>query len=239
MVSKSSLKGFTLIELLVVIAIIAILAAILFPVFAKVREKARQTSCVSNLKQLGLGMMQYVQDNDETFPDGYDGQSTNINAGQIFFWPQAIFPYVKSYGVYQCPDNARSKTDACAYLFNNHYMNKAPLAQVDTPAQVIMLSDGLVTPISDNPDKHPDNLTTGHGLNSDYTIWVFAGRIIEDGNARHTDHVNLAFADGHVHVSPTLAQHKAGDSFTPIINNIRAKMPFNVWVDPRNNDDWF
>ena len=68
--SKPKQQGFTLIELLVVIAIIAILAAILFPVFAKAREKARQASCSSNEKQLGLGIIQYVQDNDEMFPQG-------------------------------------------------------------------------------------------------------------------------------------------------------------------------
>ena len=67
------LKGFTLIELLVVIAIIAILAAILFPVFAQVREKARQTTCASNQKQIGLGFLQYVQDYDEHFPSEQDG----------------------------------------------------------------------------------------------------------------------------------------------------------------------
>ncbi|MCW3060774.1 MAG: prepilin-type N-terminal cleavage/methylation domain, partial [Capsulimonas sp.] len=72
--------GFTLIELLVVIAIIAILAAILFPVFAKAREKARQTTCASNLRQLGLAMLQYVQDNDETFPFG---ATTHIEGREV------------------------------------------------------------------------------------------------------------------------------------------------------------
>src|SRR5882757_4911358 len=89
-------KGFTLIELLVVIAIIAILAAILFPVFAKVREKARQTTCTSNLKQLGLGFMQYAQDNDEKFP-GSDWYGMK--------WAGHIYPYVKSTGVFHCPDD--------------------------------------------------------------------------------------------------------------------------------------
>lgn len=93
--------GFTLIELLVVIAIIAILAAILFPVFAKVREKARQTSCVSNLKQIGLALAQYTQDNEETLPYARIDGLTN---GPIP-WHAAIYPYVKSTQVFKCPDN--------------------------------------------------------------------------------------------------------------------------------------
>lgn len=93
--------GFTLIELLVVIAIIAILAAILFPVFAKAREKARQTSCESNMRQLGLGFMQYVEDNNEQFPN-----SINYGSG----WAGHIYPYVKSTGVFSCPDDADPRT---------------------------------------------------------------------------------------------------------------------------------
>jgi len=96
-------KGFTLIELLVVIAIIAILAAVLFPVFAKAREKARQTSCINNCKQLGLAFMQYVQDNDEKFP-------STINWGSD--WAYNIYPYVKSAGVYKCPDDSLSRNAA-------------------------------------------------------------------------------------------------------------------------------
>jgi len=96
-------KGFTLIELLVVIAIIAILAAVLFPVFAKAREKARQTSCINNCKQLGLAFMQYVQDNDEKFP-------SSINYGSD--WAFNIYPYVKSAGVYKCPDDGLSRAAA-------------------------------------------------------------------------------------------------------------------------------
>jgi prepilin-type N-terminal cleavage/methylation domain-containing protein/prepilin-type processing-associated H-X9-DG protein len=97
----SNRKGFTLIELLVVIAIIAILAAILFPVFAKAREKARQITCASNLKQIGLGFAQYIQDYDEAYPNGIDGSGLDLCG-----WPAQISPYIKSTGVLKCPDDA-------------------------------------------------------------------------------------------------------------------------------------
>jgi prepilin-type N-terminal cleavage/methylation domain-containing protein/prepilin-type processing-associated H-X9-DG protein len=103
-------KGFTLIELLVVIAIIAILAAILFPVFAQAREKARATSCLSNTKQLSLGIQMYVQDYDETFPYWNWGQSYNGASGAgtspnhfESLWFNAIYPYVKNAQIYACP----------------------------------------------------------------------------------------------------------------------------------------
>jgi prepilin-type N-terminal cleavage/methylation domain-containing protein/prepilin-type processing-associated H-X9-DG protein len=92
-------NGFTLIELLVVIAIIAILAAILFPVFAQAREKARSIACVSNLKQLGLAFLQYSQDYDESLPQCADP----IGGGSG--WAGLIYPYVKSANVYVCPDD--------------------------------------------------------------------------------------------------------------------------------------
>jgi prepilin-type N-terminal cleavage/methylation domain-containing protein/prepilin-type processing-associated H-X9-DG protein len=94
-------NAFTLIELLVVIAIIAILAAILFPVFAQARAKARQTSCLSNMKQLGLAFLMYAQDYDEMAIRTFYGPSpSNTNCS----WPVFTQPYIKNYGIFSCPD---------------------------------------------------------------------------------------------------------------------------------------
>ncbi|MGI4789853.1 MAG: DUF1559 domain-containing protein [Janthinobacterium lividum] len=114
---KPNNSGFTLIELLVVIAIIAILAAILFPVFQKVRENARRTACLSNQKQLGLGFMQYEQDFDETFPNGANysgGYNNNAWAGGQG-WAGQIYPYVKSAAVYTCPDDSSATLTGDTY----------------------------------------------------------------------------------------------------------------------------
>jgi prepilin-type N-terminal cleavage/methylation domain-containing protein len=96
--------AFTLIELLVVIAIIALLAAILFPVFSLARERARQSACASNLKQIGLGMLQYIQDYDETTP------ATQNSGGNSTGWAGRIYPYIKNTQVFACPSDSRSTT---------------------------------------------------------------------------------------------------------------------------------
>src|SRR6476619_1127390 len=98
--------AFTLIELLVVIAIIAILAAILFPVFAMAREKARMSACLSNMRQIGTGMMMYAQDYDETLPH----IRFSCKVGHCYIWKNALRPYLKSLEILACPSNPYGKT---------------------------------------------------------------------------------------------------------------------------------
>lgn len=109
---RTARRAFTLIELLVVIAIIAILAAILLPVFAQAREKARQTACLSNAKQIGLALMMYTQDNDETYPpcypNGNNGGVKPINGGDTVYMPleNALDSYIKNWNVWSCPSDS-------------------------------------------------------------------------------------------------------------------------------------
>src|SRR5579871_2200109 len=112
-------RGFTLIELLVVIAIIAILAAILFPVFAQARAQARKTSCLSNVKQMGLGMLMYTQDYDEVYP--LDLSKVPPPKGDYFLitvasWQNEVQPYVKNWGIFICPDSQDRNADPFNYF---------------------------------------------------------------------------------------------------------------------------
>ncbi len=124
---QQALKGFTLIELLVAIAIIAILAAILFPVFGRARENARRTSCLSNLKQIGLSIVQYCQDYDEKFPLGNRTDDFGTNAGGS--WQVDVQPYTKSLQVFRCPSDPVSSGQfglfRVSYVSNSYITDRA------------------------------------------------------------------------------------------------------------------
>jgi len=189
--------AFTLIELLVVIAIIAILAAILFPVFAKAREKARTSSCQSNLKQLAVGMMQYSQDYDEKFPTAYvPGPYTMATVGCN--WAMGIMPYLKSIQVFRCPSDPSEF--ASSYLINNWGMNQRALAAIDNPAQMVMVMDGQQG--TQGAENNASNVATGNGLNYDYTINDTGWRVCAQDRKipRHMEQNNVAYCDGHVKI---------------------------------------
>jgi prepilin-type N-terminal cleavage/methylation domain-containing protein/prepilin-type processing-associated H-X9-DG protein len=218
--------GFTLIELLVVIAIIAILAAILFPVFAKAREKARQSTCASNLKQIGEALLQYVQDNDETYTGSWHNS--------------CIYPYVKSTAVFHCPDDpgwlgtgqyipynqltGQDCTHYGSYAMNTAYwgegghipphegpgdsiVNGQPMGvhQVVSPSQCVWVADGTTFQFdwaSGNPA--PINQLyagTGESLGSGYDKNNLPAAY-GDGNMVEAhggpDIVNILWCDGHV-----------------------------------------
>ncbi len=162
---SARLFAFTLIELLVVIAIIAILAAILFPVFARARENARRSSCQSNLKQIGLGVLQYTQDYDERFPMAYtdpNGAGTFSGGATQQGWAQMLQPYLKSTQIFQCPSETSppanvNATDATFggpgysdYWYNSLLAGSNGLtagssvsqAAVSSVAQTVMCGDG-------------------------------------------------------------------------------------------------
>jgi prepilin-type N-terminal cleavage/methylation domain-containing protein/prepilin-type processing-associated H-X9-DG protein len=185
---QKSLRGaFTLIELLVVIAIIAILAAILFPVFGRARENARRSSCQSNIKQIGLGIKQYTQDYDEKFPniDGNTGTLTNPG------WAYAIQPYIKSEQLFQCPSETTSaptgptiitaEDRAMAAGSNDYFMNYNLGSQSEA-----------ILEYSSNTIMNGDGQGTTNNANNNVTSAPSVGR------SRHLEGANYSFADGHV-----------------------------------------
>jgi prepilin-type N-terminal cleavage/methylation domain-containing protein/prepilin-type processing-associated H-X9-DG protein len=196
-------KGFTLIELLVVIAIIAILAAILFPVFARARENARRASCQSNLKQMGLGLMQYTQDYDEKFP------TTSITlAGPTYVrWSGMIQPYIKSTQLFICPSDTGSynqtnigngSSEGMSYGYSTYFNSSSNVAQASMvkPAETIVFGDGtsyVVKPAAADP-------FTG-SASTQYPGLVWNSNENESSRPvryRHLEMANFAFADGHV-----------------------------------------
>jgi prepilin-type processing-associated H-X9-DG protein len=225
-----------LIELLVVIAIIAILAAILFPVFAKVREKARATACLSNEKQIGLAIMQYTQDFDEYYPA--KGQ---VSGGNYRSWRQLIYPYVKSTGVFHCPSNSANQPDAVGWPSSTSgivsdyaasYVDDGTdkkslglfvwdqsagdpsiaMAEVDAPASVVAVVED-------------DLQSWEYSINKPGWPNLFAG---------HAGFSNMVFADGHVkglRLSRTVNEVDNASASASTQTNLwtRDNSPFSGW----------
>lgn len=233
-------RGFTLIELLVVIAIIAILAAILFPAFAKARESARRSSCSSNLKQIGIGIMQYNQEYDEKMPSGRMSPTKADQAGGA--WPNLLQPYIKSYDLFRCPSNARSgafmndsqdpapngpKTVPVSYTapieaggsnaaFGGRELEGPSLADFVAPSSTITVTESN----SDNTDMRltNDSWTGTNAVGSGGGTALFVG---------HLSTMNVLFADGHVKSMRPLAT---------ISNTMGGSGSVNMWN--RHAVDW-
>jgi prepilin-type N-terminal cleavage/methylation domain-containing protein/prepilin-type processing-associated H-X9-DG protein len=203
-------KGFTLIELLVVIAIIAILAAILFPVFARARENARRASCQSNLKQIALGFAQYTQDYDEKLPLWFadlDGVTPSPNAfnstttlagqpGQDQGWAELLQPYLKSKQIFQCPSETTapgadgSNVNYTDYMFNGDIAGNygvaggLSLAAIEFPTKTVLNADA--------PSQHSASIFGNNWA------WQATPPGTNDYYHRHLDGANISFVDGHV-----------------------------------------
>lgn len=226
-ICKGRNSAFTLIELLVVIAIIAILAAILFPVFGRARENARRSSCQSNLKQLMLATVQYTNDNDEYYPPMF----TVLNGTQIG-WAQFIQPYVKSTQIFVCPSDSTASPSASppddlpfnmsgsttygpvrpvSYGINgqftvaNHPVYRGIMSmQVTKPVSTVFIADGVSDLRSSDPDRDK-NPSEWNEMRRGFIITTWAAaraattsQVAGGPLARHMETTNVAFADGHV-----------------------------------------
>jgi prepilin-type N-terminal cleavage/methylation domain-containing protein/prepilin-type processing-associated H-X9-DG protein len=234
--------AFTLIELLVVIAIIAILAAILFPVFARARENARRTSCQSNLKQIGIGIAQYTQDYDERYPAGVPGWRTNPtvdttagtpagtfltsngdstgNRVHLVTWMDLTHPYVKSTQIYLCPSGQTYAPEAPSYGFNGtmgvggdpYYTN--PVTGVTDTITGNAISIAAVNQPSKLIMCLDHNSFTATYLSGGY-YKLIVNTPDEKMYVRHFEGPNMLFADGHV------KWYKASSAFPMDVNNWR------------------
>jgi prepilin-type N-terminal cleavage/methylation domain-containing protein/prepilin-type processing-associated H-X9-DG protein len=213
--STTTKHGFTLIELLVVIAIIAILAAILFPVFARARENARRASCQSNLKQIGLGVMQYVQDYDEKYPMT-NNVPGNYGGSDWGLWMLHVQPYVKSVQLFACPSSTSNSTTTytntpagtlkfpSTYNYGaNEYVIQGGNNAANTGFSVAGINGVALLPmVMDCTGPITNNMWRVIKANDTTVAWTATTSPIDERYARHLNGSNIAFADGHVKFYP-------------------------------------
>lgn len=203
----SQASGFTLIELLVVIAIIALLAAILFPVFARARENARRSACMSNLKQIALGMIQYTQDNDERFPRPGGPTGTCWSAAEVTTYgvlPQSqamnIMPYIKSEQIFRCPSQTGANNVAGRVL-SSYATNTAMGFRIEPPASYSTFIDRHLSTFIE-PARvimwMEDGTASGNFRFLDCTNYFASIDSPSKRPNRHLSGGNIAFVDGHV-----------------------------------------
>ncbi|MBW3634840.1 MAG: DUF1559 domain-containing protein [Armatimonadetes bacterium] len=233
--NRKGVAGFTLIELLVVVAIISLLAAILFPVFGRARENARKTSCLSNVKQIGLGWLQYSQDYDEILMR----VSTAGTGGKTFFWwgswdgttlrenEGLLQPYMKSTQVQACPsfeNKLRANLGLTGYAYNNSFFSPAnyppptfaevpipvSLAAITSPAETVAFADSARISFTDKKTLEGNSFLSKPSDN--YPSF----------HARHNQMGNVLWADGHAKASkPMMRSGSFGFGFTsePFLEN--------------------
>ncbi len=231
--------GFTLIELLVVIAIIAILAAILFPVFSRAREKARQASCMSNLRQSATAVNQYVQDYDEAFPmNVYLALNASLQPC-AFTMLAAIEPYIKNKQIYQCPSEPRAiDIDTAFRGFGFAGGDCGGFQYVSYPFNFAVFEDGyvpgLLNPVS--PVRLPEiqfPVETAMNYDGNLAAQSACNFNLFDSpvQARHLDFVNASFVDGHAKVVKAAESGCVGANINgqPLKQWCITQAPYNRW----------
>ena len=195
-VGKLDFKAFTLIELLVVVAIISLLAAILFPVFARARENARRSSCLSNLKQIGLGVMMYTQDYDERLP------ASSVSSAPIKpTFSAYVQPYIKSTQLFVCPSSS-APANGNSYGYNYYFLaydaisGGVSLAQIQTPAETVMVTDKDDSSTRDF--DYPPSLWRFNGGTSSTSATTSPGYQYGNVDPKHLEGANVIWCDGHV-----------------------------------------
>ena len=238
---RQAAVGFTLIELLVVIAVIAILSAFLFPVFGKVRESARRTACLSNLKQIGLALALYTQDSDDAMPP-----IAYVDGGETVTWRRLSFTYAKSASVFACPSNSYNGASALGdgdQFFVSYGANESAfssstatigLGQIENPSSVFLVGEsdggGWKLPNPPNPPLADPDCAGCDAPQAGSHTDLFAG---------HFSRSNWLFADGHTRALRPTQTCAGGDLWD--LDRSNADLPCSpaLVISLRDNEEYW